>query len=82
MDESLRELAEAAQEIAGPIDFEALISAAIKSYGNIMRFGERFYTLDYDSIFQHYAEKLNKPELTNGEKRQAILNAVLEQADG
>jgi len=82
MDESLRELAEAAQAKAGgPIDFETLVRETIKSYGNIMRFGERLYTFDYDSIFKRYAEQLGKERLTSFEKKQAILNAVLEQAD-
>jgi hypothetical protein len=82
MDESLRELAGTAQERAGgPIDFESLVQETIKAYGNIMRFGERYYTFDYDSIFSRYAEKLGKEKLTSLEKKQAILNAVLEQAD-
>jgi len=82
MDESLQKLAEAAQALhPEPIDFEEIILQAIKSYGNIMRFEERFYTFDYDSIFNRYAEKLGKEKLTSLEKKQAILNAVLDQAD-
>ena len=82
MDKSLRELAEAAQIKANQsIDFESLVREAIKAYGNIMRFGERLYTFDYDSIYKRHAEKLGKAKLTEREKKEAVLNAVLEQAD-
>jgi len=82
MDESLRELAETAQEKAGgPIDFESLVRETIKSYGNIMRFGDRFYAVNYDSVYNRRAEQLGKEELTDLEFKQAVLNAVLEQAD-
>jgi hypothetical protein len=82
MDKSLQELAGAAQEKAGGlIDWEELIKQTIKSYGNLMLFGQRLYTFDYDSIWKRYAEELGKDELTDAEWKQALLNAVLEQAE-
>ena len=82
MDKSLRELTEAAQAKAGgPIDFESLVRETIKAYGNLMRFGDSFYTFDYDSIYNRYAERLGKTTLTKMEWQQALFNAVLEQAD-
>ena len=80
---SLQELAEAAQEkIDEPIDFEDLVRETVKAYGNLVRFGDRLYAVDYDSIFKRHAEKLGKDKLTTLEKRQAVLDAVLEQANG
>ena len=59
---------------------QQFIRDSIKAYGNIGRFGNMLYTIDYDSVFQSYAERIGKDNLTTAEKQQAILNAVLEQA--
>jgi len=77
------ELAQAAQAVAGgEIDWAALIAAGAREYGTIMRFADRLYTFDFVSIFQKYADAVGTEPggLTDFQRRQALLNAVLEQA--
>ena len=78
----LEELARAAKEQA-PEDFsfEEWVADAIKSYENLMRAGDRLITFDYASIIARCAEELGR-EPTDIERKQAILNAVLEQKEG
>ena len=63
-------------------DFEEIVQLAIKEYANLMWFGDMLYTIDYDGIYKRYAEELGKDELTDLEFKQALMNAVLGQADG
>ena len=77
------ELAQAAQAVAdGPIDWAALIAAGVREYGMLMRFADRLYTFDHASIYQKYAEAIEaEPNgLTDFQRQQAVLSAVLEQA--
>ncbi len=77
------ELAQAAQAASdGPIDWAALIAAGVREYGMLMRFADKLYTFDYASIYQQYAEAIEADPngLTDFQRQQAVLNAVLEQA--
>jgi len=77
------ELAQAARAVAdGPIDWAALVAAGVREYGMLMRFADRLYTFDFASIYQRYAEAVGTEPagLMDFQKRQAIVNAVLEQA--
>ena len=64
----------------GPIDFEEAVKDAVRAYGNLCAFGGKLYTVDYDSIYRRHAAKLGR-EPTDLEYKQAILNAVIEQAE-
>ena len=61
----------------GPVDFEAIIKDTIAAYGNLGVFMGRLFTVDHASIYERYAAELGKDELTDLEKKQALLDAVL-----
>jgi hypothetical protein len=52
--------------------------AAFRAYGNLGVFAGRLYTVDHASIYERYAVELGKDELTDLEKKQALLDAVLD----
>ena len=64
------------------IDWAAIIASGVKQYGIMMQFADKLYTFDFESIYSHYADAIGtEPKnLTELEKRQAMLNAILEQA--
>jgi hypothetical protein len=79
--DDLRELAEAAQAKAGgPIDWDTLVKRSLESYAMMKRLMEA--TFAASDVWESYAEALGKGELTEAEKKQAILDAVLEQVEG
>lgn len=75
---TLQELAEQAAAHADPdFRFEEFVKQAVRSYGNLMLFGESLYSFDYEKIYAEYAGKLGKKELDEMERKQAILDYVL-----
>ena len=77
------EMAQAARAIhPEPMDWDTIIESGVKQYGMMMRFGEKFYTFDFESIYARYAEAVGvmPGSLSGHEKRQALVNAILEQA--
>jgi len=78
--DTLTQVAQAA--VVGEIDWVSIIAAGARQYGTIMRFGDKLYTFDFASIYQRYADTMgvDLDGLTDFQKRQALFNAVLEQA--
>ena len=64
------------------IDWPTIIASGVKQYGMMMQFADKLYTFDFESIYGRYADAINTEpnNLTDFEKRQAMLNAILEQA--
>jgi hypothetical protein len=46
----------------------------------LIRFGNKMVAVDYATIYERYAEAVGRPPLTDAERRQAVLAAILESA--
>lgn len=61
-------------------DFLALLERlAAKDYATVIAMGNTLFELDVAEVYQEFANQLGKDELTDTEKRQAIINHVLEE---
>jgi len=78
MSDDLHDLAKAAEAKAGgPVDFDALVKQGVESYRKLKLCTMTLFAGD---IWKSYAAELGKDELTDEEKRQAVLDDVLRRS--
>ena len=66
------------------IDFDDVVKHIIEGQKDMVKAMDvfcRVISYDYEKIYSDYAESIGKPELTQEEKQQAILNHILEQSE-
>ena len=80
MSSDLQGLAGAAQaQVDGPVDWNVLVETGTRNLVRMRQFIEAMR--GKADVWEDYAEALGKGELTEAEKKQAILDAVLEQTE-